>query len=301
MQIETGTETVLAEVVDGVGVITLNRPDRRNALHPEMYDGVPRALERLIREPEVGCIMITGAGRAFCAGGDVRDGQQRRSREGDNVRASAEAKPERRRATVEEAGAALTHQARMVHLLHSSPKVTLAALPGAAVGAGLGIALATDLRIAARSAKLIPGWGQLAFSGDFGGTWFLTRLVGPSKALELLINNTTVDAETALQIGLVNKVVEDDELVTAALEWAKQIAAGPRTTWTLMKQNVLQAERLSLAEALPLESERMARSGQSDDHRAAVNSWTTAAAEKKVAGSGGPRTREPEGCDSVST
>jgi 2-(1,2-epoxy-1,2-dihydrophenyl)acetyl-CoA isomerase len=274
MELDTGTETVLAEIVDGVGLLTLNRPERRNALHPDMYRAVPITVERFIRHPDVGCILISGAGTAFCAGGDVRDGARRDKAAGDGG--------ETRPPNAEDGGTALARNARMVTVLHSSPKITMAALPGPAVGAGLGIALSTDLRIAARSATLVPGWGALAFSGDFGGTWFLTRLLGPSTALEILLDNTTIDAESARALGLVNRVVDDDDLRASALDWARSIAAGPRTAHRYMKANVQQAERLTLEEALPLESERMARSAGTDDHRAAVKQWMARATAKKA-------------------
>jgi 2-(1,2-epoxy-1,2-dihydrophenyl)acetyl-CoA isomerase len=275
MQVETGTHTVQAEIVDGVGIVTLNRPDRRNALHPEMYVAVPIVLERFIQDPGVGCILITGAGTAFCAGGDVRDGVKNRA---ERVASSGAID---RALSPEEGGAALARDARMVELLHGAPKITIAALPGAAVGAGLGIALSADLRIAARSARLIPGWGKLAFSGDFGGTWFLTRLVGAAKALELLLDDGPIDAEVAKDLGLVNRVVDDDTLPGAALDWARAIAAGPRTRQRFLKANVRQAEVLTLEQALPIESERMARSRLTDEHRAAVKEWLAEAARKK--------------------
>jgi 2-(1,2-epoxy-1,2-dihydrophenyl)acetyl-CoA isomerase len=273
MQIKTGTDTVMAQRIDGVGVITLNRPERRNALHVDMFEAVPRLLERFIGDPEVGCIMITGAGTAFCSGGDVGgSGSRRPASPGDDTG------PAR---AVEDLGTMLTRDARMVELLHGSPKVTLAALPGAAVGAGMSIALAADLRIASQSAKLIPGWGQLGFSGDFGGTWFLTRLVGPAKALEFLLDNRAVGAEEALRLGLFNRVVPEVELPSAALSWAEAIARAPRVATQFMKENVQQAERLTLADALPLESERMARSALTDDHKRAVARWLEAARAKR--------------------
>ena len=182
--VDTGTDTVLAEIVDGVGVLTFNRPHRRNALHPEMYEAVPRLLEQFADSDDVGCVLVTGAGNAFCAGGDVRDGGS-----------AKECPPATRKTRSVARSALLADNARMVTLLHSMPKVTIAALPGAAVGAGMSIALATDLRIAARSARLIPGWAKLAFSGDFGGAWLLTHLVGPSRALELLVADAPIDAE----------------------------------------------------------------------------------------------------------
>ena len=230
-----------------------------------MYDAVPRLLERFFDDSEIGCVLLTGAGDAFCAGGDVRDGRRRRER------------TDAPRPSVEEAAAMLTRSARMVLLLHEGPKISIAALPGPAVGAGIGLALAADLRIAAESARLIPGWGKLAFSGDFGGTWFLTRFLGASRALAVLVDDETIDAPTALTLGLFNRVVADGELADAAFAWARSIASRPQTTLRYFKENVQQATRLTLRQALPSESERMVRSAQTDEHREAVRQWLAAA------------------------
>nr|WP_090276926.1 enoyl-CoA hydratase-related protein [Mycolicibacterium komanii]CRL70664.1 enoyl-CoA hydratase [Mycolicibacterium komanii] len=275
--IETGTDTVLAEVVDGVGVITLNRPERRNALHAEMYIAVPRLLEQFAADDAIGAVLITGSGSAFCAGGDVRDGnsgKQPSVERGDGVDVDAKVRAQ---------AAQLADNARMVTLLHGMPKVTIAALPGPAVGAGMSIALAADLRIAARSARLIPGWSKLAFSGDFGGAWFLTRLVGPAKALELLIADEAVDADAGLRLGLINRVVDDAELRDEAFRWAAEIAAGPTSAFAGTKANVLDAQTLPLQQTLIAESERMVRSGMTTEHRAAVKAWLAAAAAKSGA------------------
>jgi 2-(1,2-epoxy-1,2-dihydrophenyl)acetyl-CoA isomerase len=270
MRVETGTEAVLAELADGVATITLNRPERRNALHPDMYVAVPVLLERFDADPAVGCIVLTGAGPSFCAGGDVRDGR-RPTEDGHEP-------------TVEEAAARLTEDARMVVLLHELSTISIAALPGPAGGAGLAIALAADLRIAAASARLIPGWGALGFSGDFGGTWSLTRLVGPGRALEILIDDRTVGMDEALALGLVNRVVSDDDLRAEAHRWAAAIAAGSAPAQAFMKANVQQAATLPLREALLNESERMARTARTDEHRAAVRAWLTAAKAKRASG-----------------
>ena len=264
------TGMVLAEVRDGVGVVTLNRPERRNALHPDMYDAIPNVLEELFEDPEVGAILLTATGTAFCAGGDVRDGRGR----GDTEDVS-----------VEDAAARLVHNARMVLLLHEGPKLSVAALPGPAVGAGMSLALAADFRIAAASARLVPGWSNLAFSGDFGGTWLLARAMGPSRALAALLGNESIAAPAALAAGLVDRVVEDDELAGAAFAWARALADAPRVMARFMKANVRQAERLSLRDALPLEAERMVRSGQTEEHRAAVRRWLDRSAGRGAAAS----------------
>ncbi|MGW0808975.1 enoyl-CoA hydratase/isomerase family protein [Nonomuraea sp. NPDC002799] len=257
-KIDSGTGTVEAEITDGVGLIVLNRPERRNALHPDMYDAIPRLIDRFDAATEVGCILLTGAGSAFCAGGDVRGGAERR-RPPESGSQDGDQDPR--------------HFARMVLMLRDSPKISIAALPGPAVGAGVGLALAADLRIAAHSARLIGGWGRLAFSGDFGGTWFLTRMLGHARALEFLLGDTPIDAEAATRLGLFNRVVPAADLPAAALAWAKEIAAGPREAFGLMKENVRDAQRLDLDRALPLESARMARSAQTDEHRRAVKRW----------------------------
>jgi 2-(1,2-epoxy-1,2-dihydrophenyl)acetyl-CoA isomerase len=263
-EIETGTDTVRGEVRERVGIITLNRPQRRNALHPDMYDAVPRLLERFFDDDGVGCVLVTGAGRAFCAGGDVRSDR--------GARRDPASPP-----SPEAAGAALAASARMVVLLHEGPKISIAALNGPAVGAGVGIALAADLRIAAESARLIPGWRRLAFSGDFGGPWFLTQLLGASRALEVLVDDQPIDARAALAAGLFNRVVPDADLADAAFDWARTIAAGPATAQRYLKENVHDATRLTLREALPIEAVRMARSALTPEHREAVQQWLAAA------------------------
>jgi 2-(1,2-epoxy-1,2-dihydrophenyl)acetyl-CoA isomerase len=269
--IDTGTDTVRAWVAERVGVIELHRPDRRNALHEDMYDAVPAMIERHEADDAVAVLMITGAGKGFCAGGDVRDGVERARR------------GEARRPEAVDGVDPLTRMGRMVRMLHESPKLTIAALPGPAVGAGMGIALGADLRIAARSARLIAGWGQLGFSGDFGGTWFLTRLLGPSRALGTLVGNTAIGAEEALAGGLFHRVIDDEGFAEEALAWAASIAAGPQSAYRSMKQNVRDAQTMDLAEYLPLESERMRISGETEDHRDAVRRWLRAAKAKAKA------------------
>jgi 2-(1,2-epoxy-1,2-dihydrophenyl)acetyl-CoA isomerase len=263
--VDTGTPTVLGWVDEGVGVIRLNRPERRNALHPDMYVAVPALIEAYENDDEVGCILLTAAGTAFCAGGDVRDG------------AGAEA----------DRGSALdplVHMARMVTMLHQSPKITMSALPGPAVGAGIGIALAADLRIAAQGARLVAGWGKLGLSGDFGGAWFLTRMLGESRALALLLGEDAIEAEEAERLGLFNRTVPSEALDREAMAWAGSIAAVPRTAARLMKQNVRDAVWMSLREVLPLEAERMRLSSRTPEHRDAVRRWLDDARTKSDSG-----------------
>lgn len=254
--IDAGTNVVRLEVVDGVGLITLNRPERRNALHHDMYAPIKQALADFAEADDVACIVLTGSGTSFCSGGDVRDGV-----------------PGRQRQEVDEAATGLLADAQVSVLLHESPKLTIAAVNGPAVGAGLALALACDLRVMARSATFIPAWSRLAFAGDFGGTWFLTRLLGPSKALELLISNPTVAAEEARALGLANHVIDGDDFATSWPDWVRPFAAGPRDAIALMKANVRQAMVDPLATALVDESRRMVLSGRTADHKEAVRAW----------------------------
>lgn len=258
--IDTGTDTVRIEVLDRIGVITFTRPERRNALHDEMYAPIIAALESFANDPSVGCVVVTGEGSAFCSGGDVRAGSGRRAD-------GSYPEPSQRAANLEA-------NAQVSLLFREAPIITIAAVNGAAVGAGMAIALACDLRIAASSARFIGGWARLGFSGDFGGAWLLTQRVGPARALELLASNATVSAPQALAIGLVERVIgEDDDFESAWRAWAMTFANGPRLAIANMKANIADAHRLPLAEALHIEALRMMDTTQTADHREAVRAW----------------------------
>ncbi|MEZ5264119.1 MAG: enoyl-CoA hydratase-related protein [Acidimicrobiales bacterium] len=238
--IETGTSYLLGEIADGVATLTLNRPERLNALHTEIFDGFGRALPALAADPEVGAVVVTGTGRAFCAGGDVAAQSERAERAAaGGSSGSAGATP-----GYEAAVADLRRRQNMVSAaLHEFPKVTIAALPGAAAGAGMSIALACDLRIAGESAFLLSAFAKVGFSGDFGGSWFLTQLVGAAKARELYLCNERVAAAELLRLGLVSKVVPDAELADAAHAWAASFANGPRIAYGYMKENLNRSSR----------------------------------------------------------
>lgn len=253
---------VRIEASGSVGLITLNRPERRNALHHDMFAPIKDALRTWSTDDSIGCIVLTGAGKGFCSGGDVRDGRRGRS---------GGAPP-----SVSEAVSALGDDAEVALMLHESPKIVLAAVNGAAVGAGMSLALACDLRIMAASARLISGWRRLAFSGDFGGTWFLTRMLGASKALEVLAGDVQISADEALALGLVNRVVPDYDFADAWREWAAELAQGPAVAHALMKANVRDATAMPLDGFLPKETERQVLSSRTADHKEAVRAWLEA-------------------------
>jgi enoyl-CoA hydratase/carnithine racemase len=201
-------------------------------------------------------VLLTGAGRAFCAGGDTKT----MARDG-------------RLPSPAERTALLRQEHEIPLALHRLPKPTLAALPGAAAGAGLSLALACDLRIAAESAFVTTAYARLGLSGDYGGSWFLTRLVGTARARELYFGADRVDAAACERLGLVNRVVPDSDLEKEALDWARRLAAGPPVALRLMKDNLNRALAEPLESLLDLEAERMVEGAQSEDYLEAVRAF----------------------------
>ena len=244
---------LLERCENGVATLTMNRPDRLNALSGEMMDGLLEAIPRLARDASVGCIVVGGAGRAFSAGGDVK----------------AMARDEEFAGTLEERAQSLRDRMEIARLLHESPKPTIAAVKGAAAGAGLSIALSCDLRLAAASARFVTAFARVGYSGDFGGSWFLTRLVGSAKARELYYLSDMVGADEALA----NRVFPDEELDTQVQETAERIASGPSIALRYMKRNLNAAESRPLAECLDLEAWGHTRSGLTEDHREAARAF----------------------------
>lgn len=262
--LETGTEDLLGRVEDRVAVLTFNRPDRRNALSRDMYRGFATALEQIRNDDDIRCVMITGAGGAFCAGGDVKGMHERNSGDAggaDPVGAM----------TDDDRVADLRSRQREVSLaIHELPKPVVAALPGAAAGAGLSIALAADMRVAAPNALLVTAFANVGASGDFGGSWFLNRLVGESKAKELYFRSPRLTAAEAADLGLVNAVLDDDDFETAALNWCNDIATQAPLAIARMKENLNRAGDVDLATALDAEAANMVFTMSTADHREAA-------------------------------
>jgi 2-(1,2-epoxy-1,2-dihydrophenyl)acetyl-CoA isomerase len=260
-ELDTGTEDLLAHADDGVAVITFNRPERRNALSDAMYAGFNRVLPIVAVDPDIRVVMVTGAGGAFCAGGDVKgfsEGHKQGARTG---------RPNR----VDDQIAYLRQIQRQVALaLHHLPRPVVAALPGAAAGAGLSIALAADIRLAAERTIMVPAFATIGASGDFGGSWFLTNLVGPAKAKELYWTSPRLSATDALAMGLVNRILPDDDFEKAALAYCHDLAARSPIALRLMKENVNRALTNDLATSLDAEATNMVRTMSTADHREAT-------------------------------
>ncbi len=253
--IDTDTKHVHAEVDDdGVLVITLDRPERRNAMLPEMWSGLAAALADGERADDVGCVVLTGAGGAFCAGGDVK-----RMADG-----SSAPPPER---SFEEVVAHQQDNTRATSAtMFTMATPTLAVLPGPAAGAGLGLALSCDMRLAVDTAIMTTAFTKVGLSGDYGINWFLTRLVGPAKAKELMFLSDKLDMHQALDLGLVNWSVPAGDFEATWRDLARRLAAGPRVAYAAVKDNVNRAIDGELADCLDAEVVNHRRSAATDDH-----------------------------------
>ena len=251
-------DALLESTSDGVAWLTMNRPDRLNALSPDMVDRMLEALSRLAGEPAVGAVVLCGAGRAFCSGGDVKAMAEARQPDDD---------------ALEEMAQALRVRMEISRLLHEMPKPTLAMIRGPAVGAGLSLALACDLRIAGESARLGTAFARVGYSGDYGGSYFLTRLVGTARARELYYTAEILEAAPALALGMLNRVVPDADLERETLALALRMARGPRVALGYMKRNLNAAESGSLAQILDLEAWHHTRCGMTEEHREAARAF----------------------------
>jgi 2-(1,2-epoxy-1,2-dihydrophenyl)acetyl-CoA isomerase len=260
--IDTGSEHLSCEVNDGgVAVITMNRPERRNAMTDDMLSGLALSLADLETASDVRCVVLTGAGGAFCAGGDVKG-----FAEGDGAGGGSSSW---------DAG---VHEQRLSHkqtsgVLHRMPKPTIAAIPGAAAGAGLSLALACDMRVAVDTAVMTTAFARVGLAGDYGGTWFLTQLVGPAKAKELYFLPERMDMATALDLGIVNKVASPDDFDATWRDMAARLAAGPPIAYRYMKENINRSVAGDLDTTLELESTHHRHTGTTQDHKEASKAF----------------------------
>jgi 2-(1,2-epoxy-1,2-dihydrophenyl)acetyl-CoA isomerase len=268
-------EDVLYEQTDdGVAVITLNRPESLNAMGGRLMPMLAEYLKQSAYDPAVRCVVLTGAGRAFCAGGDVKSMAAGGSGAGAVIGASA---PNGTRSpgamfamNVEQLRVS---QRETSYMLHTMPKPTIAMVNGHAVGAGLSLALACDIRVASDQAKMGTVFRNVGFSGDFGGAYFLPRLVGMGKARELYLTGEILPAAEALAIGMVNRVVEHDKLREETMALASQIASGPTLAFARMKENWATAATSDLGTLLDQEALNMRLSASTSDHREAAQAF----------------------------
>ena len=259
--IDTGTQDLLASKENGVGTLTMNRPEVRNAMSGEMNAAMQDMLAQFETDTEVRCVVLTGAGKGFCAGGDVKG--MAASGDGTVGTNTIDSAIHRQR----------VHQRATSGKLFKMPKPTLASLPGAAAGAGLSYALACDLRIMASNALLTTAFARVGFSGDYGGSYFMTQLIGSAKARELYYLSDRVNAEEALDLGLTNWVCEPEELEEKTLEIALRLANGPSVAYRYMKENLNRAMSGEVDDCLDLEATHHIHCGQTEDHRNAVKAF----------------------------
>ena len=259
--LDTGTPDLIATLDEGVLTLTLNRPEARNAMSKAMNKALQEQLAEAEFNPAVKCLVLTGAGKGFCAGGDVKG----MAASGDGTVGAQ---------TIDEAIARQRlNQRATAGKLFKMPKPTIAALPGAAAGAGLSLALACDLRVMASNAIMTTAFARVGFSGDYGGTYFLTQLVGSAKAREMYYLSDRVSADEALRLGLTNWVCAPEDLMTKAREIALRLANGPTVAYRYMKENLNRAMAGEVDECLDLEATHHVHCGQTEDHREATQAF----------------------------
>ena len=251
---------LLESLEDGVLTLTINRPHAHNTLNTSLSASLCDALVRAQDNADVRCIVLTGAGGIFSAGGDVND-QASANADGD------ETDPEAAQATMVKT---IRDGMEMSRLLREVPKPTLAVIPGAAAGAGLALALACDLRFCLDTAKLTTAFAKVGLSGDSGGTYFLPQLVGTAKARELYFMADVISGQEAYEIGLVNKVASAEAFEEESQAYAKHLASLPTIALGYMKMNLNAAEHLTLGEAFDLEAENIVRTMNTEDHKQAA-------------------------------
>ena len=249
-------DMVLQKLEGGLLTITMNRPERKNALNPEMVAGLVEAARRAADDPEVRAVLFKGAGGSFCVGGDVK-----------SMAAGRAPLP------FEVKMANLRRGMEVSRILHQMPKPVVAQLDGAAAGAGLSMALSCDLRVASESCKITTAFAKVGFSGDYGGTYFLTQLLGSARARELYLTSPVLTAKEAHAIGMVTKVVPDAEINTAAHELAMSLAQGPSIALGFIKRNINNAEHLPLEDCFDGEAIHHTRCSDTEDHKEAAKAF----------------------------
>ena len=258
------SDQLLETFEDGIATLTMNRPEARNALTSELLDALAVAVPRLALDPKVRVVVLTGAGGAFCAGGDVKGFVAQ------PTGASAEGAPP---FSMEQRIAGLRKGMETAKWLHEMPKPTLAVMPGPAAGAGLSLALACDMRICTTTAKLTTAFSKIGASGDYGGSYFLTKLVGEAKARELYFTADVITGEQAAALGIVNEAVAPDRFHQAAAEKARYLAGLPTVAIGYMKKNLNLAASATLSEVLDMEAAHMVRTMMTEDHKAASRAF----------------------------
>ncbi|UGY93481.1 enoyl-CoA hydratase-related protein [Streptomyces gobiensis] len=249
-------DTVIYDVIEGLATVTLNRPDAMNSLNTEAKVALRDALRQAAEDPAVRAVLLTGSGRAFCVGQDLKEHISALQMSGGGALN-----------TVDE------HYNPIILAIATMPKPVVAGVNGVAAGAGAGFAFAADYRVLADTAAFNTSFAGVALSTDSGMSWTLPRLVGPSRAADLLLFPRSVKAPEALELGLANRVVPADELPAEAAAVARRLAEGPTAAYAAIKESLAYGASHSLADTLAKESELQLRAGGSEDHQIAVEAF----------------------------
>lgn len=260
VNVETGTEELLCHIDERVATITLNKPQKKNALGDILTPALRKTVAFLDKDDRVGCVMITGAGDAFCAGGDVSGMGAGANSDGNAPNLTEQ----------ERIDSLIEKQKTLTQRIHELNKITIAALPGAAAGAGLSIALACDLRIASDNAFITTAFSKIGLSGDYGASWFLPRLIGLAKAKELFYSSERVGAEECARLGIFNKVFDQTSFRQEAQRYVYQIANGPTNALGRIKKNLNQGLDQDLDSSLRLEAKHLIASMADPESREAI-------------------------------
>ena len=250
-KIDTGTDHLLANRDGGVLLLTMNRPARRNALSSEMLAAMAAQLAEAEHDPETRAIVLTGAGGGFCAGGDVKAMAEGRGDTPIDERISRQR----------------TSQRATAGRLYQMGKPTIAAIPGPAAGAGLGLALSCDLRVMADDTLMTTAFAKVGFPGDYGVAYFLTQLVGTARARELMFFSDRIVAEDAMALGLINRSVPAENVIEEAMSLARRLAEGPPLAYRYMKEGLNRALVNDLDTYMDVEVTHQQHLGQSEDHK----------------------------------
>lgn len=259
-------QELLVQNRDGVLYLTLNRPDKLNALSDSIISGMLDNLRKAAADDNVGAVVVTGAGRGFCAGGDI--GRMRERNEKAQPSAGGN-----HPGSLDQRIAGLRRSEEVSLLLHEIPKVTIAAVNGPAAGAGFSMCLACDIRIASDQARMGTAFARVGYSGDFGGSYFLTKIAGTAKARELYFTADMLSADEALTAGIVNRVVPAASFADEVHAFAKRIASGPRVAYSYMKANLNAAVYADVRTMLEREALGQSLTGLTEDHKEAVKAF----------------------------
>jgi len=256
---------LMEERRDRVAIVTLNRPDNMNALNGELMASLVSTVRALAEDDGVGCVVLTGAGRAFCAGGDIKAMSQA-------AEEKAAGRSDTARSSIERRTRWLRRSAEASRLLHEMPKPTIAMINGACAGAGLSLAAACDFRFAADGAKFASAFVAHGLPGDYGGSWLWTRILGPAKARQLYLLDEKRDARSALAFGLVDRVLDLEALREETLAVADRLVGYPAAGLGYAKANLNAALTDDFATALDRESLNMtlARHALIDERKATI-------------------------------